>query len=229
MEIFINRYKMTNFKDIDRWKIFGWLENNFWKPLNNKPWAATSEEWDSWGKFSKANYPIRYWFFEEFPIQWCHKFNWTNDLYWWFQYRFNPGHQYNKITFAKPGYYDCDRQVLFAVCELVSQFVEFQLSKGHVDWEEAEDHKNAFAIMREVRDYWREEYPNRENDYPEYPEFAQSSGLFTLLKDRSEWTEQQKVDYDYWCNRHSFIEERHITREQEILTKAISVRRYMWD
>ena len=218
---------MANFKDIDKWAIWEYFEEKIWDKLTNKPLAASSKGWTDWNNSAKQKYPIRYWIFEEFPMKWHDLFKWSNDLYWQFQWRFNQKHQYNKVTFAKPGYYDTDRRIFYAMCELTTQFVEYQLKDGHVDWDGTPEHRKAWDTMVEVHQYWLNEFPNREEEYPEYPSFAEKFGLLNL--DKSNWTEQQHIDYDYWFNRYNFIEEKHLKREEEIIQKIISIRKFMWD
>jgi len=218
---------MANFKNIDDWKVWKYIESKTWLILSKKIDSGTSAQWVAWEKASKEKYPILYWIFETFPNHWEFMFNWTNNLYWQFQWRFNPKHKYNKITFAKPGYYDCDRQILFAVCELVSKFVEFQETEGHVNWDYDENHRSNFKTMQEIRDYWRKEFPNRDNDFLPYPDYIDDKDFFSF--DRSKLTEQQRINLEYWSNHYGMIEERHFKREQEILQKALNIRRYMVD
>jgi hypothetical protein len=219
---------MENFKDIYNWKIFNWFEQKFWVSISSKPKCETGIGWNKWIANNKEKYPIRYCIFEELPIIWNDKFKWINDLYWGLQYRFNPKHQYHKVTFARPGYYDPDYQILFAVCELVSNFVESQESgQGHVDWAATKEHQKAFNIMKEIRDYWKIEYPNRESEFPPFPKGLKK--MTNLFYNRRDLSEQDWVNYEFWVNNHNRIDQKHIDRENEILTKMISIRKFMWD
>ncbi len=75
---------------------------------------------------------------------------------WWWEliHRLHPRHKYHIIrTGLKPGYWDPDTRITFAVFNIAEEFVDG--TKDVVNWDDNEGHKDAWAKLTAAVDWWR--------------------------------------------------------------------------
>lgn len=81
----------------------------------------------------------------------------VEDLPWWFRWRFQRKHQYNLLrTGLRPGYYDPDVRILWAVMGEVERFVAHETGPHQItDWEADPEHRAAFAAFQAAAAWWQ--------------------------------------------------------------------------
>lgn len=81
----------------------------------------------------------------------------VGDLPWWFKWRFQRKHQYHLLrTGLRPGYYDPDVRILWAVMAQVERFVADETGPRQItDWEADPEHRAAFAAFQAAATWWR--------------------------------------------------------------------------
>lgn len=91
------------------------------------------------------------------------------DLPWLFKWRFQRKHQYNILrTGLRPGYYDPDIRILYAVMEQVSEFVARETGPRRItNWSADPETRKAFAAYLAAANWW---YENKNTlfDYAEW-------------------------------------------------------------
>ena len=103
------------------------------------------KDFDDYLLYLKDNYPVRY-FFAFFLQEW---FNLNivrkvKDIYWWFQHNFNPRHRYHMLDLRQPksnlnyryGWIDADTKMVYALFNILNQFVEHEFENFFVPTEE---------------------------------------------------------------------------------------------
>lgn len=193
----------------------------------DKPSSATWDEWDEWKDFNEARYPIRYFLQETLPM-WIrvHITMRINNWYWSLQHRFNPRHQYNIIrTSLKPGYYDPDTLILYACMDNLKRFFEYKVPL--IEWQSDEGHKKAYDTMKEIYDWWINEFPYVEDNFTSFPELPEEWGFMAVLSDKYK-DEPLIAEWRAAAAKQRTEEKEAKEKEQEMLHKLIDIRHYLW-
>lgn len=199
----------------------------------NKPSAGTAKEWRIWREEATKKYPIRYFLQETVPLLWAIRVTMPiRYAYWDVMHRVHPKHRYHVIKprTLEPNYHDPREVILHASMELLTQFVEFEKTKGHTDWEGSDHHAIAWKEMNEVYDWWTIKRPVREaefdkaNPYPADP----SSRPFMWMFDDDFRDTPERVEWSRVADLHNQQEEDWDNEDNDYLHRLIVVRLYMW-
>lgn len=199
-----------------------------WKPPTALKWG----EWDDWRDNMKKRFPVRYFFYETIPDAWdavwkygIYKF--FHNLKWKILHRFHPKHQYHIIrTRLEPGYYDPDTQIMEGVFALLCDYVENNTEWGVINWEGDEAHAAAWKEMNELAEWFKEVYPNREEELQkERPE--PGIGMKKLMDDKYK-EDPDVVAYKKYLDLLIESEKVWAKEDEEMLIRAIKVRPFMW-
>lgn len=128
------------------------------------PWRAdgvaarTRFQWRRFYKESKNKYPVRWFIFHTIPWSMPSPIHRLKRIKWKIYHRFIPRYQYNIIrTSLKPGYYDPDMRILYAVMDIASKFVED--TKDTIDWNDNQRLQEVHEDLTSVHKWWTEERP----------------------------------------------------------------------
>ena len=205
----------------------------------DKPFALTFEEWDEFDEKNKEAYPIK-WFLVETLPDWVYSNIWSyirrlfvDKIYWGLKYRFQRKHQYNIIRPAtlEPGYYDPLDVMIHSNFHILKEFIDYEVSDGHVDWQATPQHQAFWAEANEILDWWNNIRPMRAEqlsiDYP-YPKGPEGSPSSWLFKKRYYETEEYKA----WTDIAAIRREHEVQFErddEEYLIRLMKIRLFLWD
>lgn len=150
--------------------------------------------------------------------------NLPSTIYWWFNHRYNPNHQYNVVkTGLKPGYYDTDSRMEHACFYLLEEFLK----------EEFSPKKNVIESIDEELFWLKKELlgANPESIYPSKLYYTQRIEMWNDLKEVYLWWMQNKnkSSYNETYYSASFEEEKRFENDKtEMLIKLIKNRGILW-
>lgn len=203
----------------------------------NKPAAETVDGWADWEAKAKAEKPFVYFIRESLPLIIKSHTVWPLDrLYWKVMHRFHPKYRYHvvKPKTLTPNYYDPLTLILHTNMEILREFVEHQENHGYVCWDCDEEHNVAWKEMVAIRDWWVYDFPLADTmtvdgkPLPEYPEIPEEWGFMGILSDRRR-EDPISIEYSRVNRIHFDNESDWVKKENEMLTRLIKIRTYMWD
>lgn len=147
------------------------------------------------------------------PLWLCRIRRRVRDAYWWVRHRIDPRCRFHviRIPTLTPGYYDPDIRILHACMGELCTFVE----KGapQIVWTEDDVARRVRAEMQVIYDWWKEEWPRREEMLPEIPEG---------------WKEAGSEDRLHWAQEYGKIEELWLKKEAEMLKRIVDILPHLW-
>lgn len=201
----------------------------------DKPDAATRKEWRLWKEQAKKDHPVRYFLQEEVPHLWrVYIVMSLKAKYWWVMHRIHPKHRYHVIKprTLEPNYHDPRELILHAAMDILADFVEFETTRGHVDWDGSSDvHAAAWKEMNEIYTWWTKERPVREEIFDKanpYPEDSLNAPFMWKVDEDYEKT-GYKLAWDIVADLHNLQEIKWDEEDAEYLHRLINVRLFMWN
>ena len=197
-----------------------------------KPFALQWGHWDDWKTEFKSKYPIRFFFYETLPDLWddiwrygIHRF--FHNLKWKILHRYYPRHQYHIVrTRLEPGYYDPDTQIFEATFALLCEYVEKNIKWQTINWESDEPHSEAWKEMNELVHWYKEIYPNREEEFekqrPE-PRVDFKRSMDEKFKDEPDVIAHKEFRNEWWEKEKEWAEE-----DEAMLIRVIKLRPFLW-
>lgn len=148
------------------------------------------------------------------------------DWYWWLEHRLNPGHRYHVIdTGLKPGFYDPETRILYAVMEEVCSF--FENTCDVITYYDADcdgdglvyDQSDIFMELLEIYEYWQ---------WRKHFDSHFSGSECDQYKDPS--TSIMQEPQEFWdCLDRLEEKDQHVKDlDQEMLKRAIDIRYSLW-
>ncbi len=220
----------------------GWSSVN---ALTTEDWRSegdTSHTWEDWHKTVKKEFPIKYFLAETLPDFIRYKL-WfpvkkpISNIYWWAQYHLNPQYQYhilklsqsnkNKLDcdYYKYGWCDADRRMLFALFNILNEFVEKEMPEGY--YVPSEDEALNDPGMKVQRDYALEIKNiyiwwniDRKNEYRSINQLQSKWWAAKKSKDRAK---AENLWKDLQSAKDSFD-----NKEDEMISRLMKVRRSLW-
>jgi len=216
--------------------------------------AGTMKEFRDWDLKLSKEYPIRYAIAE--AITWAifrplRSAKWKiNNAYWWVQYRINPKHKFTtiKLKKLKPGYYDPDALIFYAMFEIFEGFMKRQLTDPQIVWEYNESHFTDWMIeddpegvqreiesrnalwkeMNEIYDWWVNVYPNRESTLPDYPSLPKEWGNMAVLNEDFD-DKEEMIEHKRIMDIHFKAEEDWLNEDDEMMVRLSKINRHLSD
>jgi hypothetical protein len=200
-----------------------WIQKLFF-PWNT-PTSATEDGWNTFTQTNQTKYPIRWWLIETTSSVASTVKRWGHSTLWEFKWRLIPKHQYNVIrTSLKPGYYDPDIRILHAVMDEIKRFVD--RTKDTIVWDSDDHHIHVWNELQAIYTWWIETYPNRENSLPDFPN-VESSWLFGSKRDEYR-NHPDVIEWRRIGELHNKMEREWEREEEEMLIRAIKIRKNLW-
>lgn len=209
----------------------GWKdpEGRFdWK----KPYALQWGEWDEWRDDMKARFPVRYFIYETIPDFWDDIWKYGikgffHDLKWKILHRYHPKHRYNVVKLnLEPGYYDPDAQIFEAIFTLLTDFVELNTEKQTIAWDADEPHVAAWKEMNELVHWYKEIYPNREEELDKLRPEPRVS--FKKMMSHEHDDDPEMIEYRKYLDMRMEAENQWVKDDEAMLIRAIKLRPFLW-
>lgn len=199
---------------------------------NYDPSAYT---WDDWRTEVKSSYPIRYWLLEQLPTYfWAPKRHIKETIYW-FKCHFIPKHRYHVLNLRQPklknnkpnpeyydyGWCDSDKQILYALFNILNNFMEHEFKDFYVPPEsDADDflseQREAGLEMQALHHYWNIDRPRKLKDAE------------NILSTWHEAKMTNRPDQEIWWKKLNEIEAYNAAQEEEMILRLIKIRKWLW-
>lgn len=121
-----------------------WKHSKFvkWVRGYEKPYALTWEGWDDWNRETRAKYPIRFWFAEDFVPEFQRVVTWPykklRDIRYYINNRWVTRSHTLTSTLAPGRWYDMDTRLLNCMFDELVNFVEVEQAHMQVIWGDKE-------------------------------------------------------------------------------------------
>ncbi len=117
---------------------------------------------------------------------------------------------------------------------MLADFVEKEKPFEHIDWDSDESHKHAAAEIKDLYNWWKNDYPNRREPIEDLPDIIWKG---RPIWDRL-WGPQKSKDQDFpksyqelyekALDKTQELEKQWLEEEQENLIRLIKIRRFLW-
>jgi hypothetical protein len=195
--------------------------------------ADTLEGWHEYEEEMKKDYAIRYFLFDTVP-------SWVSVRYhWWFKnpwYKFRCAvwNRYNvvKIKTLDPTWSDVVTKILHVNFQLLVEYIEGEEPFEHIDWDATDYHKNAAAEMKELYRWWKEDYPRKEEMFPDGTLLPKSEEgdcipLWRLFGETTR-DDPEIVAYKKVLDAHNKNEAAWVEEEEKQLIRLMKIRPALW-
>lgn len=226
----------------DWWKIFklpspkelGWSEYNALPMDGLKSPGDDTPTWEDWEKEMRKRYPVRYFFAETLP-HW-YRVNIKGpikDKLYWVKCHVMPSHRYHFLDLRQPknadgigykyGWIDSDTQMVYALFNILNNFVKHELPNFYCPSEEDVQadpnllyQRTVFLEAKAIHYWWNVERLRQNKNYNE------------LLHN---WSEARKANtanaQQLWIDLHK-AEEAMDAKEDEMIARLLKIRRSLW-
>lgn len=151
-----------------------------------------------------------------------------SDLYWFFQYRFNPRHRYHMISARNPeykfGYLDKPELMFNACFNLLKDYVEKERPFEIIDWDSDPESKRIGQEIKDLYHWWTVTRWENQKKCEEIYEMTDDlswedigSGLHQLIPDKSDI-------HHAWITYHNDLEK----QDEEMFERLAKIRRSLW-
>ena len=180
----------------------------------------------------KREYPVRYFLFNSVPrkirIFWSRRVTQP-----WYYFKCWAWKHYNviKIKTMDPTWSDVTEKMLHANFQLLAEYIEEEKPFERIDWDATKEHKHAADEMKELYRWWKEDWPRKEEMFPNgtllpvYPD--PSPDLRKTLSDRYD-DNPEVISYRKILETHNSNENAWWTKEEEQLIRLMKIRPYLW-
>lgn len=190
--------------------------------------------WEDWQEKVKAMYPVRYFLIEELvpmlKVKW-RKYVW--EPWYWLKCHLHPRHRYHMLDLRQPkvkgehsyryGWMDSDTQILYALFNILNNFVKHEMPSWYCPSEEevAEDpallnQRNRYLEVKSIHYWWNVERKRQDKRHSE------------LL---SKWHDARQSNdpavHQYWTELKD-DEKANKDKEDEMLARLLKVRGSLW-
>ena len=200
-----------------------------------KPFVLDMDAWNAWDNKTAKEKPIRWFIWETVP-DYCNQLfiyrikRLLSDIKWGFIWRVIPKHRYNVI---KPrtlpvGYYDPNTLMLHTNMHFLTQFVEYELDYGHIDWDE-ETQSILWKEMVEIYVWWTGDYVNRDiyiNEKYPYPD-RDDKEFMCMFSEKSKGT-VDAIEWSRIADIRRNIQSSWEDEEQTMLIRLVNIRQHLW-
>lgn len=227
------------------WKIFqlpspqelGWTQSDYNAlPMRMFNQNTNEHTWEDWEELMRKEYPVRYFFSETLPM-WFHirVQRPIKDAWYWMVCHLLPSRQYHWLSLRQPahkeadmpgykyGWIDSDTQMLYALFNILNNFVEHEMPSWYCPSEEdvqREPHllhqRNNWLETKAIHYWWNVERPRQHKEYNE------------ILH---RWSEARKVDapetHKLWDELRK-VEKAQEDKEDEMISRLLKIRRSLW-
>lgn len=150
----------------------------------------------------------------------------------YFRYRFVVKHHLIR-TGLRPGWWDTDTRMLYGMMALLAEFVEKEKPEDTIDWDYDSDHAKTRDEFTTIYKWWKE-YPMRQEEISDLLSkwhdckfgkegIGKYSGDWVAKLNEPDTEEARKLFSDL-----SIAEEKLENDEQDMLTRLVKIRRYLW-
>ena len=157
----------------------------------------------------------------------------VKDAYWWIRHRLFDRYDLVRTTLPKGGYCDIDHRMLYANMALLVEYVEVEDCFGRIDFKggNQEDIKKEIEI---IYSWWKnyESYKILEDHLCHMWDTFNPERLRFNFDETGRKPVTRQEDYkilsDFYFDEHTKIETRRENEEQDMLTRLIKIRQYLW-
>lgn len=122
------------------------------------------------------------------------------------------------------GYHDADEIMLHAIMQILVNFIEVEKPDEHIDWDDDDDHRNAWNIITSTYNWWKKR-PFRTSvlDGVEIPD-----DYLYVVDGHLKLNDEEYPHLDAIFKVANEQERTWYQEDTEMMQKIISVREYMW-
>lgn len=220
------------------WKIFhlpspqelGWTDSD----SNALPMSMFQRKgddtptWEDWEEKVRKEYPVRYFMSETLPMWFRTRIQRPiKDAWYWVVCHLLPSRRYHLLDLRQPtykfGWIDSDTKMLYALFNILNQFVEGEMSHWYCPSEEdvqTDNHllyqRNNWLETKAIHYWWNVERLRQMDEHAD------------LLH---RWSEARKVDapetHILWDELHK-MEKVQEDKEDEMIARLLKIRRSLW-
>lgn len=188
------------------------MKNKFWYPV---PASQTWEDWETWRKNTKKQYPIQYWLRETAPHWFAIHIKWPyRELYWKVYRFFKPCHKDIRKVIPRQ-WSDIANLIVDVNFAMILSFKK-EAESSFVDWDGTDDHRKFKNWLDSVVHWIEQGRPaceaQRDALYPPHP-------LPPEMKNKS---------YDELYGELNKVEALIAETDSSILKQMIEYRDYFW-
>ena len=176
-------------------------------------------------KKNKETYPVRFFLFRTIPRKFgALKMRISRR---WYKIRGAVWDRYNviKIDTLSSTWNDVVEQMLHVNFQLLVDYIEKEEPFKRIDWHDDPAHEHAYNEMKDLYHWWKNVYPLREEELPEFPPNIE-------MKDILQNPEKKPhPDYEEWkriADIHHKTEEEWSKEEEEQLIRLMKIRQFLW-
>ncbi len=195
--------------------------------------ADTLEGWHDYEERMKKDYGIRYFLFDTVPGWIDVRYHW-----WiknpWYEFRCRVWNRYNVVTIKTldPTWSDVLTKILHVNFQLLVEYIEKEEPFERIDWDATDYHKNAAAEMKELYRWWKEDYPRKEEMFPDgtlLPKSAEGDRipLWELFGETNQ-DDPKIVDYKKVLDAANKNEGAWVEEEERQLIRLMKIRMALW-
>jgi len=224
------------------WKIFGlpspkdlgWSDSNALPMDMFKSGNDKSHTWEDWERKMREEYPVRYFLSETLPFTLRVKVGTPiKDAWYWLKCHMVPSYKYHLLDLRQPkrdgelgyryGWIDSDTQILYALFNILNNFVKHELPNFYCPSEEEVQNdphllhqRHVYLEAKAIHYWWNVERARQIKNHTK------------LLHD---WSEAKK---NHDANEHSLwadlgkAEVAMDAKEDEMIARLMKIRRFLW-
>jgi hypothetical protein len=235
----------TTMKRVDFWKIFrlpspeqlGWGNGNSLPMKIFQSIGDSSPTWEDWEEKMRKEYPMRYFLAETLPGWYRSRIKRPLvDFHYWIVSHIIPGRRYHMLDLRQPekinnidnpdayryGWMDCDSRMLFAIFNLLNDFVEGEMPHSYCPSEEEVrrdpsllSQRSTFLEIKAIHYWWNVERKRAARTISEA------------------WSKAHKIKDDMVAHRQIWVDVRKMEQEQEdktneMIARLMKIRRSLW-
>lgn len=217
-------------------KDLGWSNVNA-LPLRSIGANTTDEHtWEDWDELVRKDYPIRYFLCETLPLKFhIHIKRPITDALYYLKCHLLPGHRYHKLDLRQPvdkkqgisgyryGWIDSDTQMLYALFNILNNFVKHEVPNWYCPSEEDVQadpgllrQRNNWLETKAIHYWWNVERARQQKEYDDLLHRWSAAQKNNAPETHQLWDELNKM------------EKAQQDKEDEMVSRLLKIRHSLW-
>lgn len=147
--------------------------------------------------------------------------------YYWLKCRLWRPFNQIKISTLSPDYHDIDYRMLHACFQLLVDYVEREKPFDHIDWNWTEESKFAGKEIKELYDWWKNEYPTYDQQLIDLFHGIESPEVREFFADLDKKTNKYP-EYMAALSKYNVMQNVFDEKAQTNLMRLIAIRENLW-
>jgi len=213
----------------------GMTKDRSYEALSMRGWGRPGEAtWEDWEEIVQARYPFRFWLINQmFPWMRQKYRKWIKDPIYWFKCHLMRRYRYHLLDLRQPrvkgeysyryGWIDADTQMMFALFNILNNFVEHEAKNWYCPSEEDVQadsslltQRNVYLEVKLLHYWWNIERKRQEKA---------ASDLLSAWSDAKH--DSNPSEHQLWIELHE-LEKVNEEKIDEMMSRLLKIRHSLW-